>query len=94
MTPPPPTATRSVERAESLSNDDLMALCEAADAAIIEGGGFGWVEPPGRQALERYFRGLLLVPERALYLVRLDGVPVGSAQLARPPPGPRARAWA
>jgi len=83
----------TVERAGELSEDDLATLCEAADAAIIEGGGFGWVNPPGRIALERYFRGVLLVPERALYLARLDGVIVGSAQLVRPPRNNEAQAF-
>ena len=84
----------TVERVDEFSRDDLAALCEAADAAIIEGGGFGWVTPPGRVALERYFHGVLLVPERALYLGRLDGVPVGSAQLVRPPRNNEAQAFA
>ncbi len=83
-----------VERVEELTSDDLAALCEAADAAILEGGGFGWVQPPGRNALERYFRGVLLVPERALYIGRLAGVPVGSAQLVRPPRNNEAQAFA
>jgi ribosomal protein S18 acetylase RimI-like enzyme len=83
-----------VDRVEEFTADDLAALCEAADAAIIEGGGFGWVQPPGRHALERYFRGVLLVPERALYIGRLDGVPVGSAQLVRPPRNNEAQAFA
>ncbi len=83
-----------VERAGALSEDDLAALCEAADAAILEGGGFGWVSPPGRSALERYFQGLLLVPERELYIARLDGVVVGSVQLARPPRNNEAQAFA
>ncbi|MCA7119510.1 MAG: GNAT family N-acetyltransferase [Acidibrevibacterium sp.] len=83
-----------VERASALDEDDLAALCEAADAAILEGGGFGWVNPPGRAALERYFQGLLLVPERELYIARLDGVVVGSAQLVRPPRNNEAQAFA
>jgi ribosomal protein S18 acetylase RimI-like enzyme len=83
----------NVERTTELSDDDLAGLCEAADAAIIEGGGFGWVNPPGRQALERYFRGVLLVPERELFIARLNGVPVGSAQLVRPPRNNEAQAF-
>ncbi len=83
-----------VERMSDLSDDDMHALCEAADAAIIDGGGFGWVAPPGRQALERYFRGVLLVPERELFIGRLDGVIVGSAQLVRPPRNNEAQAFA
>ena len=82
-----------VERAAELADDDLQALCEAADAAILDGGGFGWVKSPGRLALERYFRGVLLVPERELFVARLDGVIVGSAQLARPPRNNEAQAF-
>ncbi len=85
---------RVVERATAFSDDDLNALCEAAHSAIIEGGGFGWVNPPGRHALESYFRGLLLVPERELFIARLDGVIVGSAQLVRPPRNNEAQAFA
>lgn len=84
----------SVERVTGFDDDDLQALCEATDAAIIEGGGFGWINPPGRAALERYFRGLLLVPERELFVGRLDGVIVGSAQLVRPPRNNEAQAFA
>jgi ribosomal protein S18 acetylase RimI-like enzyme len=84
----------AVERAERLSDADLADLAEATDAAIIEGGGFGWVEPQGRAALERHFRGVLLVPERELFVARLDGHPVGSALLVRPPRNNEAQAFA
>jgi ribosomal protein S18 acetylase RimI-like enzyme len=86
--------TLAVERAERLSEADLADLAEATDAAIIEGGGFGWVEPQGRGALERHFRGVLLVPERELFVARLDGHPVGSALLVRPPRNNEAQAFA
>ena len=89
----PSQPSQSVERAVTVSDDDLAALCEAADAAILDGGGFGWVSPPGRMALERYFRGVLLVPERELFLARYDGVVVGSAQLVRPPRNNEAQAF-
>ncbi len=82
-----------VERAAELGDDDMQALCEAADAAIIEGGGFGWVKSPGRLALQSYFTGILLVPERELFIARLDGVIVGSAQLVRPPRNNEAQAF-
>ena len=74
-----------VELVQELSDHEMAELCEATDAAIIEGGGFGWVEPQGRTALERHFRGALLVPERELLVARLDGHVVGSVQLVRPP---------
>ncbi len=83
----------SVERVEALSDHDMAELCEATDAAIIEGGGFGWVAPQGRTALERHFRGVLLVPERELFVARLDGVVVGSCQLVRPPRNNEAQAF-
>jgi GNAT superfamily N-acetyltransferase len=85
--------TLSVERADALSDADLADLCEATDAAIIAGGGFGWVEPQGREVLSRHFRGVLLVPERELFVARMDGVVVGSAQLLRPPRNNEAQAF-
>ncbi|MFZ4406498.1 MAG: GNAT family N-acetyltransferase [Paracraurococcus sp.] len=83
----------SVERVTELDDHDMAELCEATDAAIIEGGGFGWVEPQGRAALQRHFRGVLLVPERELFIARLDGMVVGSAQLVRPPRNNEAQAF-
>ena len=96
---PPPSepageSLRAVERVERFTDDDLHALCEATHAAIIEGGGFGWVNPPGHRALESYYRGVLLVPERALFLARLNGTVVGAAQLVRPPRNNEAQAFA
>ena len=84
----------AVERTAELGEDDMASICEATDAAIIDGGGFGWINPPGRAALERYFRGLLLVPERELFVARLDGTIVGSAQLVRQPRNNEAQAFA
>ncbi len=83
-----------VEHVEELSDGDLAALCEATDAAIIDGGGFGWINPPGRRALESYYRGVLLVPERELIVVRLDGTVVGSAHLVKPPRNNEAQSFA
>ena len=89
----PQAAHLLVERVEELSDHDMAELCEATDAAIIEGGGFGWVEPQGRAALERHFRGVMLVPERELFVARLGGHVVGSAQLVRPPRNNEAQAF-
>jgi ribosomal protein S18 acetylase RimI-like enzyme len=84
----------TVERVSRFTEEELHDLCAAADAAIIDGGGFGWVNPPGRKALERYFKGVLLVPERELFAARQDGHIVGSAQLVRPPRNNEAQAFA
>ena len=93
----PATAQPSVMQVEhvtELHDDDLHALCEATNAAILDGGGFGWVNPPGQQALERYFHGVMLVPERELFVGRADGVITGSAQLVRQPRNNEAQAFA
>ena len=84
----------AVESVSELSEEDLGALCEATHAAILDGGGFGWVRPPGRLALTRYFEGVLLVPERELIVGRVDGLITGSLQLVRPPRNNEAQAFA
>jgi ribosomal protein S18 acetylase RimI-like enzyme len=86
-------AQLAVERVEAFGEEDLHALCEATHAAILEGGGFGWVRQPERRALETYFRGVLLVPERQVFTARLNGTIVGSAQLVRPPRNNEAQAF-
>ena len=91
--PVPHRPSLSVERVTELDDHDMAELCEATDAAIIEGGGFGWVEPQGRAALARHFKGVLLVPDRTLFVARLDGTVVGSAQLVRPPRNNEAQAF-
>ncbi|MEX0814086.1 MAG: GNAT family N-acetyltransferase [Dongiaceae bacterium] len=75
----------SVERLTEFRGTDLHDLCEAADDAIGAGGGFGWLTPPPRNIMESYWRGVLLVPDRTLFVGRLDGGIAGSAQLVRPP---------
>jgi len=87
------TRTRiSVEPITSLSKRDLGDLCDAASAAIVDGAGFGWVRPPQPEAFERYWRGVLIVPERRLLVARLDQVVAGSIQLVNPPR--QKEAWA
>ncbi len=44
--------------------------------------------------METYFRGVLLVPERELFVARLNGEIVGSAILVRPPRNNEAQAFA
>lgn len=83
-----------VERVDMLDPQDLADLCEATNAAIVEGGGFGWVEAQSRSALERHFRGVMLVPEREFFVARLDGQVVGSAQMVRPPRNNEAQGFA
>ncbi len=77
-----PVAT--VELATSLSTGEMQDLCDSTDAAIENGGGFGWVKLPARDILERYWGGVLTMPQRRLFVARLDGVICGTAQLMLP----------
>jgi len=80
------TATPSADEiSERFKSGDLHDLCDATEAAIREGGGFGWLQVPGRDVMERYWKGVLVVPDRRLFVARLDGVICGSAQIVRPP---------
>lgn len=81
----------SVERIIAFERDDLHQLCQACEDAIASGGGFGWVTPPGRDVLERYWQGLLLIEENQLFVGRLDREIVGSIQLRIMPPNQEAR---
>lgn len=67
-----------------LSQNDLSDLCDATDAAIKAGGGFGWVHLPSRDILERYWQGVIAMPLRMLFVTRLDGVICGTCQLIMP----------
>lgn len=73
-----------VEQVKDLSPADLEDLCDATDAAIVDGGGFGWVKLPSREILERFWRGVLVMPQRMVFVARLDGVICGTAQIIAP----------
>ena len=76
-------ATR-IEEVESFAGNDLAELCDLAADAIVDGDGFLWVEVPPTRVLENYWHGVLLVPERSLFIARLDGRIAGTAQLVHP----------
>lgn len=84
----------SVEHITSLSLPDLNDLCDATDAAIQSGGGFGWVKLPSREIMERYWQGVVLMPARCLFVARLDGVICGTCQLLKPPVNNEAQSFA
>ena len=87
------TPTISVERLSRFDHNDLTDLSDAADAAIEAGGGFGWVKPPPRHLFESYWKGVLLVPERHLFVGRLDGAIAAAAQLVLPTRNNEAQAF-
>ena len=81
-----------VEQLAEFNTRDLHDLCDAAEAAILDGGGFGWLKPPPRDMMETYWKGVLLVPERRLFVARVDGTIAGSGQLWLPAKNNEARA--
>lgn len=84
----------TVEIIKELSESDLNDLCDATDAAIENGGGFGWVDLPARDILERYWQGVVTMPSRVLFVARLDGVICGTCQLVFTPNNNQAQAFA
>jgi ribosomal protein S18 acetylase RimI-like enzyme len=84
----------SVEVLREFKGTDLNDICDAAEAAIADGGGFGWVRKPPRHIMEAYWKGVVLVPERRVFVGRLDGTIAGSAILVRPPRNNEAQAFA
>ena len=74
----------SVEHVEKFGPGVLVELCSITVDAIVNGIGFGWVRPPSRQHLESYWKGVVLVPERELYIGLVAGSVAGSVQLVKP----------
>ena len=75
----------AIEPLEEVTDEDLEDLCDAAESAILDGGGFGWLKPLPRAVLGRYFRGVVLVPERHLFVGRLEDRVSAAIQLQEPP---------
>jgi ribosomal protein S18 acetylase RimI-like enzyme len=73
-----------VEKKTELKASELTELCQATEDAIRDGIGFNWMAPPMRETLESYWKGVLMVPSRSLFIARLDGLIAGSIQLLRP----------
>lgn len=82
-----------VERLNALTVGDLNDLCDATNAAIESGGGFGWVHLPERGVLERYWQGVITMPSRILFVARLDGVICGTCQIVKPPQNDEAQSF-
>lgn len=78
-----------VERLQEFEGNDLSDLCDAMEKTIEDGGlgfsiGFGWLKVPDRDRVEKYWKGLMLVPDRAIFVGRVDGVIAGAIQLVKP----------
>lgn len=75
-----------VERMTEFRHADLNEIVQATEDAIRDGIGFNWVIPPGKDMLETYWKGVLVVPERVLFVGRLEGTLAASIQLVKPGP--------
>ena len=69
---------------EEFKPGEIQELCKSTEEAITAGIGFSWINPPPRIELEKYWKGVLLVPSRSLLIGKLDGVVAGSLQLVFP----------
>ncbi|MBJ57104.1 MAG: GNAT family N-acetyltransferase [Rickettsiales bacterium] len=70
-----------VYKIEKFKNGELEELTSATMNAIEEGIGFGWVEKPPKNRVKSYWQGVLLVPNRWLFIGKLKGVVAGSIQV-------------
>lgn len=73
----------SIEECLKLKGGDLEDLCVATEAAIAEGIGFNWNITPAREMLEKYWQGVMVMPQRDLFVARLDGTIAGAVQLVK-----------
>lgn len=89
-----PAPDMLVERVTELNDFDMQHLCDATKKSIEAGGGFGWLVPPPRSGLENFWRGVMQVPERSLFIGRMDGIVAGATQLVRPTRNNEAQAGA
>jgi ribosomal protein S18 acetylase RimI-like enzyme len=74
----------TIEKCDRFKHADMVSLCEATMEAIEQGIGFNWSVSPSEDTLEAYWKGVLLIPERTLFLGRLDGTVAGAVQMVRP----------
>jgi len=65
----------------SVNSVDLADLCNITEQAIVVGGGFGWLKPPPRKILNKYWNGIVLIQNRKLIVGRLNNVIAGALQL-------------
>ena len=71
----------TVEKTTTFKRGELDELTAATMDAIKEGIGFGWVNPPPKNKVKDYWKGVLLIPNRWLFLGRYKGLIAGSLQV-------------
>ncbi len=81
----------SVDIIKAINKTDLADLCNITEQAISVGGGFGWIKAPPRDILEKYWKGVLLIPNRKIVVGRLNSAIAGALQLVFQPPNNEAQ---
>jgi ribosomal protein S18 acetylase RimI-like enzyme len=88
----------TVEKVSQFKGMELSDLCDATEATMNDtygfSIGFNRAEPPVRNVLESYFKGVLIIPERQLIVGRYDGTIAGSIQLVKPGPSNQTSSFA
>ena len=71
----------TVKKTNAFKKGELEELTSATIDAIEEGIGFGWIKRPPKNKVRKYWKGVLLVPNRWLFLGRYKGLIAGSLQV-------------
>lgn len=79
-----------VFKAKTLNDMDMHDLCDATVDTMNETSGFNvgsqQIISEERSRIQSYWEGVLMVPERILFLGRFEGIVAGSIQLLTPSP--------
>ena len=70
-----------VSRIKNFEKGELEELTSATMNAIEEGIGFGWIKKPEKNKIIEYWKGVILVPNRWLFVGKYKGVISGSIQV-------------
>ena len=70
-----------VKKINKFEKGELEELTSATMDAIQEGIGFGWTKKPPKNKIIDYWKGVLMVPNRWLFLGKYKGVISGSIQV-------------
>ena len=73
--------TIGVDLLTKINDTDLADLCNITEEAIKAGGGFGWWKNPGRDILQKYWKGVGIIQNRKLIVGRMEKAIAGTLQL-------------
>ena len=70
-----------VKKIKEFDKGEIEELTSATMDAIQEGIGFGWIKKPAKNKVIEYWKGVILVPNRWLFVGKYKGVISGSIQV-------------